>query len=94
MRALVWSAIGLGLTVLGAAAALVRAHRGDLPGYDAEGYGMTARSHLRFAWLSAAFAALFGLSFGVHALPAPVVLAAYTLALALYASSFARGASH
>jgi hypothetical protein len=61
--------------------------------YAADVYHMTARSHRRFAALSAAFAAgfLLGLHWTGIAIP---LLAVYTLLLVLYASSFARGFSH
>ncbi len=87
-----WSAIGAILCVAGGLAALLRARHPAGSGYDAE-YGMTRRSHLRFAWVSAAFLAAFGLTALVHALPAIPIVAVYTLLLILYATSFARGFS-
>ena len=84
-----WSAIGAILAAVGAAAAFVRA-RYPPGAYDDE-YGMTARSHRRFGWLSVAFAALFGVTALVPAIPPVPIAAVYVLLLILYATSFARG---
>ena len=53
---------------------------------------MTRRSHRRFAALSGAFAAGFAASLRWPVINLPL-LAAYTLLLVLYSSSFARGFS-
>ena len=86
-----WSAIGAILAAVGAAAAFLRARR-PAGVYDDE-YGMTARSHRRFGWLSVAFAVLFGLTALVPAIPPVPIAAVYMLLLILYATSFARGFS-
>jgi cobalamin synthase len=85
----VWSAIGAILAALGAAAAFVRARYPAGP-YDDE-YGMTARSHRRFGWVSVAFAVLFGVTALVPAIPPVPIAAVYVLLLILYATSFLRG---
>lgn len=84
---------GIALAALGGAVALIRAAAGAAAGYDAQGYGMTPRSHRRFALLSGAFVVAFLVAARVPALPAIPLLGAYVLALVLYASSFARGFS-
>jgi hypothetical protein len=86
-----YAALGLGLSLGGAALALTRA-RGRRSFYASDVYHMTARSHRRFAALSATFAAAFalGLRWPLFVIP---LLAAYTLVLILYLSSFARGFS-
>jgi hypothetical protein len=88
--ALTYAILGLCASIGGAITALIRAGRQSF--YAATVYHMTTRSHRRFALLSAAFAVGF-----IGALRWPVLnlplLAVYTLALVLYASSFARGFS-
>jgi hypothetical protein len=86
----VWSAIGAILSAIGGIAALVRSRYPVRSGYEAD-YGMTPRSHLRFAWVSAGFLAAFLLTAFVHAIPAIPIVAVYVLLLILYATSFARG---
>jgi len=87
-----YTLLGLVLSLGGGVLAALRA-RAPRSFYAADVYHMTARSHRRFAALSAAFAAgfLLGLRWTVVAIP---LLAVYTLLLVLYASSFARGFSH
>ena len=88
-----WAIAGVALAALGGAVALIRAAAGTAAGYDAHGYGMTPRSHRRFALLSGAFVVAFAIAVRVPALPAIPLLGIYVLALVLYASSFARGFS-
>jgi hypothetical protein len=86
-----WAWIGAATAALGGSLAVRNARRRGGSYYDAEVYGMTARSHVRFALLSGAFLAIFIVSAFVPALEAVPILAIYTLLLVLYASSFARG---
>ena len=59
--------------------------------YASEVYGMTARSHRRFAYLCLAFAGSFGLAAAWPLLPAVAVWACFLIAAILYGASFARG---
>jgi hypothetical protein len=86
-----YAILGLTLSLGGCAAALWRS-RAPRSFYAADVYHMTRRSHRRFAALSVAFAAGFGLALRWPNAMLPL-LAVYTLALILYASSFARGFS-
>jgi hypothetical protein len=86
-----WATIGAALAALGALAALVRALRPGGAAFDAAGYGMTRRSHLRFALLSALFCGAFLFAAFVPSVPVLPIVAVYVLSLVLYASSFARG---
>ena len=88
-----WALIGMGAAALGAAVALWRARTPGGGLYDEQSYGMTPRSHRRFALLSAGCFALFAAAALVPAVPPVLVLGVYVLALVLYASSFARGYS-
>jgi hypothetical protein len=89
-----WSGVGLALCVTVIAIALVKGKRTSGSFYARDVYGMTARTHARYAIVSALFAALFiaGLA---HAIVLPVVplLALYVLIFVFYVSSFARGFS-
>jgi len=86
-----YAALGLGLSLGGAALALTRA-RGRRSFYASDVYHMTARSHRRFAALSALFAVASALALLWPVLAIPL-LAVYALLLILYLSSFARGFS-
>lgn len=84
------------LSLLGALAALAlgaAAWRGkDVKGfYSSEVYGMTARSHRRFAVLCLGFAGGFGLTAAWPLFPAAVVWALFLTAALLYGTSFLRG---
>ncbi len=92
MTAVVYALVGLGLSLAGGALALGRARVPRASFYAAEVYHMTARSHRRFAALSAVFAGGFLLALRWPILDTPL-LAVYTLLLVIYASSFARGFS-
>jgi hypothetical protein len=62
--------------------------------YDEHVYGMAPAVHHRYALVSLAFAAFFGVTLALHATIAGIAgLAVYALIAILYASSFARGAS-
>jgi hypothetical protein len=89
--AVVYTLLGLGLSIAGGVLALTRG-RAPRSFYATDVYHMTMRSHRRFALLSAAFASgfLMALFWPVLAIP---LLAVYTLLLVIYASSFARGFS-
>jgi hypothetical protein len=89
--AAVYAILGLALSLGGGTLALWRA-RAPRSFYAADVYHMTRRSHRRFAALSAAFAAGFAASLRWPVINLPL-LAAYTLLLVLYSSSFARGFS-
>ncbi len=87
----VYAWAGLALCAGGAAFALTR-RRSPHSFYAADVYGMTERSHRRFALLSAGFAGGFALALRWPILDVPL-LAIYVLLLVLYLSSFARGFS-
>ena len=89
--AVVYALAGLALSLGGCALGLWRS-RGPRSFYAADVYQMTRRSHRRFAAVSAAFGAGFLLALRWPAMNLPL-LAAYTLLLILYLSSFARGFS-
>ncbi len=86
-----YAILGIALALIGALVSLgrVRAARSF---YAADVYHMTARSHRRFAFASAAFAVAFAASIGWPPATIPL-LAVYVLLLVLYGSSFARGFS-
>ncbi len=86
-----YAVLGIGLSAGGVLFALTRA-RAKRSFYAVDVYHMTARTHRRFAALSAGFAAAF---VGALRWPAVIIpaLAIYALALILYLSSFARGFS-
>jgi hypothetical protein len=86
-----YALLGLALALGGAALAYGRA-RAAHSFYAADVYHLTARSHRRFAGLSAIVAGGFGLALRWTWLAIPL-LALYVLALVLYLSSFARGFS-
>ena len=89
----VWAWTGAALAVLAAFVALVRARATRRTVYESEIYGLGARSHARFALVSAAFAVVFLLAAFVPAIPPVPILALYSVVLILYAASFARGAT-
>jgi hypothetical protein len=86
-----YALLGLALSAGGAALACTRGRATRSP-YAVDVYHMTARSHRRFAALSAIFAGGFVLALRLTPIEIPL-LAVYTLLLVLYASSFARGFS-
>ena len=88
-----WAWIGAALAVLAAFVALVRARATRRTFYESEIYGLGVRSHVRFAFVSAAFAVVFLLAAFVPAIPPVPILALYSVVLILYAASFARGAT-
>jgi hypothetical protein len=76
--------------------AAVRRSKGRVPGltYDLDVYGMTVRTHRRYAWTGLAFAVFFGFTCALHQSAAGIAgLAVYALIAILYATSFLRGAS-
>jgi predicted Co/Zn/Cd cation transporter (cation efflux family) len=86
-----YAVVGIVVSLVGAVFALSRA-RAARSFYAADVYHMTARTHLRFAGLSAVFTAAFVAALRLAGLTVPL-LAVYALLLVLYASSFARGFS-
>ncbi|MBV9102347.1 MAG: hypothetical protein JO060_02090 [Candidatus Eremiobacteraeota bacterium] len=88
-----WAWIGAGLATLGTAVALVYRRRPAASAVASEIYGMTARSHGRFAAVSGAFAAGFLVLAFVRVVPPLPFVAVYVLIAVLYATSFARGFS-
>jgi len=88
-----WPWVAAVMAVLGALLALrnMRAPSGNA--YAQGEYGMTPRSHARFAAVSAGFALAFLAGAFVPRIPVLVLLAIYVLLFVLYASSFARGSS-
>jgi hypothetical protein len=89
---MVWSLIGLGLSMVVAAAAWRRS-RGRGGFYDAGVYGMTSTSHRSYALASLAFAAFFVAMLALRQDSAGVAgLALYAVIAAFYATSFLRGA--
>lgn len=88
-----WPWVAAVMAVLGTLIALANARAPARHAYAHEEYGMTARSHARFAVASGAFAAVFVAAAFVPSIPALPLLAGYVLLFVLYASSFARGFS-
>ncbi|GAC1501173.1 MAG: hypothetical protein NVS1B14_05470 [Vulcanimicrobiaceae bacterium] len=87
-----WSWIGLiSSLALGAVAALALGRAATPGSHHAGDYGMTPRSHARFAYLCLAFAATFAASLIWPPVPSVPILAAFALAGTLYLSSFVRG---
>ena len=68
--------------------------RSRVPGgfYDAEVYGMTRETHLRYAAMCAAFAAIFLAAWVLRIHIEVVSLAAFVLVAVFYLTSFLRGA--
>jgi len=88
-----WNWIGAALAGFCTAIAL---HRARLPSnlfYEAGVYGMSARSHRRFALLSGMFTLLFLAGRLWARLPTLPLLAIYTVFAILYGASFVRGAT-
>lgn len=88
-----WAWIGIVVAALGGLVALRNARGPVRSFYAAEVYGMSRRSHARFALLSGAFVAAFAAALFLPMLPPIPILAVYTLLLVLYGASFARGFS-
>ncbi len=61
--------------------------------YEEAGYGMTARSHRRFALFSGIFALLFLAGTIRAVLPTLPLLAIFTVFAILYGASFVRGST-
>ncbi len=84
-----WSLIGLAAALI--IATIAQRTAGAEHFYSGDVYGMTARSHRRFAVLCLCFAAGFGLTAAWPLLPSVVVWSLFILAALLYGSSFLRG---
>ncbi|MHB1549904.1 MAG: hypothetical protein ACYDG0_10180 [Vulcanimicrobiaceae bacterium] len=88
-----WSYAGL-LCALGTGAvAWLRSRTANGTFYERDVYGMTPRSHRRYAYASAIFALYFIASAFRPSLPAVPALAVFAVVAILYASSFVRGAT-
>jgi hypothetical protein len=87
-----WSGVGLALCILQIGIACWRTASPTSNYYERDVYAMTRRTHMRYALVSALFAAFFIASFFVQ-LPAVPLLAVYALIFIFYLSSFARGFS-
>ena len=85
--------MGLVLCAIVIAVAFLKSRRADGSYYEREVYGMTARTHRAYAWLSALFAAVFAVAFFLSFIPVVPLLGAYALIFIFYFSSFARGFS-
>ena len=88
-----WNWIGAALAGFCTLLALRYARRPSGSFYEVTVYGMSARSHFRFAALSASFTLLFLLGNRWARLPTLPLLAVYTVLALLYAASFVRGAT-
>ena len=86
-----WQGVGLVLSIALAAFAF---YRSRVPGgfYDAEVYGMTARTHLRYSIVSAAFAILFAAAWILRVDVEVAAFAGFALVAIFYLTSFLRGA--
>jgi hypothetical protein len=86
-----WAAIGCVLSLGLAAAAWwrSRAHAGP---FDGAVYGMTRRSHQRYALAGLVLAAAFAMAFAWSAMPVIPLLAIAIVVIIFYAASFVRGA--
>lgn len=73
--------------------AAVKSRRASTNYYASDVYGMTARTHVVYAAVSALFTALFALALAGTAVPAVPLLAVFVLVFIFYFSSFARGFS-
>ena len=89
---MLWS--GLGFVVACGLALVAWRNSGRAAGfYDGEVYGMTARTHRRFAAISLAFAIFFAAALASSARAVGLGgFAVYVLAAILYGTSFLRGA--
>jgi hypothetical protein len=89
----VWSLAGLTLSL---AMLLLAWHRSRRAGgyYDAQVYGMTARTHRAFAFVASAFAAYFAAALVLRNEAAGIVgMGLYAVVAIFYGTSFLRGAS-
>ena len=86
-----WAVGGLFASLALAAFAFARSR---VPGgfYDAEVYGMTRDSHLKYAGIGLAFAALFALAWVLRIHIEIAALTAFILVAIFYITSFLRGA--
>ena len=82
--------------ILALAVATAAALRSRSPGsfYETQWYGMNAAAHRRYALVSLAFAAFFGVAYARGLYSAGIAaLALYALVAVFYLTSFLRGAS-
>jgi len=87
----VWNAVGLGISVVVAIAALARASA-RAGHYDGAVYGMTPAIHRRYAYVALVLALAFVVAFAWPAMPTVVPLGAIVLVALFYLTSFLRGA--
>jgi hypothetical protein len=86
-----WTALGIAVSLAVATAAWLRSRvAGGY--YDADTYGMTSQTHIRYAWCGLALALLLLASLFIPAIPVIGLLAVCVLVAILYLSSFLRGA--
>jgi hypothetical protein len=89
-----WDGVGLLLCGIAVAIAVVKSRRPSGGYYERDVYGMLPRTHVRYAFISAFFAALFAAQLaGVLPVPDVPLLAVYVLVFVFYVSSFVRGFS-
>jgi hypothetical protein len=86
-----WTALGIAVSLAVAAAAWLRSRVAG-GHYDADTYGMTPQTHIRYVWCSLALALLLFASLFIPAIPVIGLLAVCVLVAILYLSSFLRGA--
>lgn len=89
----VWNWIGAALAGSCTLLALRQARLPSASLYQTMVYGMSARSHCRFALLSGSFTLLFLAGSIWSGLPTLPLLAVYTVLAILYGASFVRGAT-
>jgi hypothetical protein len=88
-----WPALGLALALFTASFSWWRSRGGSRSYYASDVYGMTATTHLRYAFVSLLFALAFTLGLFLRGVPAVPLLAAYVVVVVFYFSSFVRGYS-
>jgi hypothetical protein len=88
-----WNSAGLLLCLIVMLTAALKSKHGKAGYYEREVYGMTARSHIAYLFLSIVFAALFVTAYFAGGIPVIPLLGAYALVFIFYFSSFARGFS-
>lgn len=97
----VWSLLGFALSLCLAAAAWLRTtalrrseSREKRSAYDLDVYGMTAKTHLRYALTGLVSALYFAVTYVLHQTMAAIAgLTLFVLIAIVYATSFLRGAS-
>lgn len=88
---MIWPPAGLALCVVLSLIAIARSRQPQSSFYAADVYGMSSRTHCRYAALFALGACAFVAAIFVARIPATVLLAGYVLLAVFYLASFARG---